>query len=69
MRIRTSLDIGKLNRPLTSFRQYLEDKRGYINNAQLGTEEGLSLGWIHKAHPALAFRAGMKEKLEAMMNT
>jgi hypothetical protein len=49
MRILTSLDIGKLKRPGTSFRRYLDDKRVYINKAQLGTKEGLSLGWIHKA--------------------
>jgi hypothetical protein len=40
MRIRTSLDIGKLKRPGTSFRRYLYDKMNYINKAQLGTEEG-----------------------------
>jgi hypothetical protein len=34
----------------------------------LGTEEGLSLGWIHKAHPAFAFRDGTKEQLQALMN-
>jgi hypothetical protein len=28
----------------------------------------LSLGWIHKAHPDFAFRDGMKEQLQAMMN-
>jgi hypothetical protein len=67
MRIRTSLDIGKLKRTGTSFRRYLHDKRVYINKAQLGTEEGLSLGWIHKAHPAFAFRDSMKEQLQAMM--
>jgi hypothetical protein len=67
MRIRTSLNIGKLKIPGTSFRRYLDHKRVYINKAQLGTEEGLSLGWIHKAHPAFAFRDGMKEHLHAMM--
>jgi hypothetical protein len=34
----------------TYFQNYLEDNRVYINNAQLGDEEGLSLGWIFKAH-------------------
>jgi hypothetical protein len=68
MRICTSLDIGKLKRPGTSFRRYLDDKRVYINKTQLGKEEGLSLGWIHKARPAFAFRDGMKEQLHAMMN-
>jgi hypothetical protein len=68
MCICTSLNIGKLKRPGTSFCRYLDDNRVYINKAQLGTEEGLSLGWIHKAHPAFAFRDGMKEQLQAMMN-
>jgi hypothetical protein len=68
MRIRTSLDIGKLKRPGTSICRYLDDKRVYINKAQLGNEEGLSLGYTHKAHPAFAFRDGMKEQLQAMMN-
>jgi hypothetical protein len=68
MRICTSLDTGKLKRPETSFCRFLDDKRVYINRAQLGTEGGLSLGWIHKVHPAFAFRDGMKEQLQAMMN-
>jgi hypothetical protein len=68
MRIRTSLDIGKLKRSGTSFCHYLVDKRVYIKKAQLGTEEGLSLGWIHKVHPAFAFHDGMKEQLQAMIN-
>jgi hypothetical protein len=38
MRIRILLDIGKLKRPRTAFHHYLDDKRVYINNAQLGTE-------------------------------
>jgi hypothetical protein len=68
MRIRTSLDIGKLERPGTSICRYLDDKRIYINKAQLGSEEGLSLGRIHKAHRVFAFYDGMKEHREAMMN-
>jgi hypothetical protein len=67
MRIRNSLDIDKLKRLGMTFRLYLDTKRVYINNAQLGTEEGLSLGWIDKSHPAFAFRDGMKEQLQAMM--
>jgi hypothetical protein len=46
----------------------LDDRRVYINKAQLGTEEALSLGWIHKAHPDFASRDGMKEQLQAMVN-
>jgi hypothetical protein len=68
MRIHTSLDIGKLKKLGKYFRRYLDDKRVYNNKAQLSTEKGLSLGWIHKAHPDFAFRDGMKKKLQAMMN-
>jgi hypothetical protein len=57
-----------LKNPVTSFCRYLDDKIVYINKAQLGTEEGLSLGWIYKAHPAFAFRDGTKEQIHAMMN-
>jgi hypothetical protein len=49
MRIRTSLDTDKLKRPGTAFRCYLDNKRFYINKEQLGTQEGLSLGWIYKS--------------------
>jgi hypothetical protein len=68
MRIRTSLDIGKLKRRGTSFCRYLDEKRVYTKKAQLGNEGGLSLGWIQKAHPAFAFRDGMKYQLQATMN-
>jgi hypothetical protein len=68
MRICTSLDTSKLKRPGTSFCRFLDNKRVYINKAQLGTKEGLSLGWIHKSHPAFAFRDGVKEQLQEMMN-
>jgi hypothetical protein len=64
--IHTSLNIGKLKRPV--FCHYLDNNRVHINKAQLGTDEGLSLGWIHKAHPTFAFRDGMKDQLQAMMN-
>jgi hypothetical protein len=49
------------------FRNYLDDNCVYINNAQLGEEEGLSLGWIIKAHPAFGFRDDIKERLITMM--
>jgi hypothetical protein len=67
MRICAPLDIGKLKWHGTAFRLYLDTKRMYINKAQLGTDEGLFLGWIHKSHQAFVFQYGMKEKLQAMM--
>jgi hypothetical protein len=39
----------------------------YINKAQLGEEEGITLGWILKSHPAFCFRDDMKDALCNMM--
>jgi hypothetical protein len=39
----------------------------YINNAQLGTEERVTLVWIHQAHPAFCYREDIKEQLREMM--
>jgi hypothetical protein len=60
MRIRTLLDIGKLKRVGLALRMYLQIKRVYINKAQLGTEEGVTLGWMHQAHSALCYREDIK---------
>jgi hypothetical protein len=68
MRIHTSLGFGKLKRPGTAFRLYLGTKCVYINKAQIGTEEELSLGWIHNAHPVFAFHDDMKDQLQFMMS-
>jgi hypothetical protein len=38
MRIRTSMDIGRLKQAGSAFRMYLQSKRVYINKAQLGIE-------------------------------
>jgi hypothetical protein len=35
----------------------------YINNAQLGEEEAITLGWILKAHPAFFFREDKKDAI------
>jgi hypothetical protein len=54
------MDIGKLKQAGSAFHMYLQAKRVYINNAQLGTEEGVTLGWMHRAHPAFCFREDIK---------
>jgi hypothetical protein len=38
VRIRTSMDIGKLKQAVSAFRMSLQAKRVYIKKAQLGTE-------------------------------
>jgi hypothetical protein len=63
LRIRASEDIGQLNRGRSTVGVYLENRRVYINKAQLGEEEGITLGWILKAHPEFCFRDDMKEVL------
>jgi hypothetical protein len=67
MRIRSSLALGALKKINSPFRNYLDDNRVYINNAQLGDEEGIALGWIFRAHPPFGFRGDIKERLIAMM--
>jgi hypothetical protein len=67
MRIRTSMDIGKLKQAGSAFRMYLQSKIVYINKAQLGIEEGVTLGWLHQAHPAFCYREDIKERLIELM--
>jgi hypothetical protein len=64
MRIRTSMDIGRLQQAGSAFRMYLQSKRVYINKAQLGIEEGVTLGWLHQAHPAFLLQGGYKGTAE-----
>jgi hypothetical protein len=40
---------------------YLQAKRVYINAAQLGNEEELTLVWMHQTHPAFWIREDIKE--------
>jgi hypothetical protein len=63
MRIGTSMNIGKLKQAGSAFRMYLQAKRVCINKAQLVTEEGVTLGWMHQAHPAFCFWEDIKERL------
>jgi hypothetical protein len=60
MSIRTSIDIGKLKQAGSAFRVHLQSKRVYINKAQLGIQEGVTLGWLHQAHPAFCYREDIK---------
>jgi hypothetical protein len=67
MRIRASMPLGALKKRNSPYGNYLDVNHVYIDNAQLGEEEGLSLRWIFKAHPTFGFRDDIKEKLIAMM--
>jgi hypothetical protein len=50
-----------------AFHLYLKNNRVYINKAQLGEEDGTTLGWTRKAYPAFCYRGDMKEALRNMM--
>jgi hypothetical protein len=67
MRIRSSMALRALKKRNSHFHNYLDDNRVYINNAHLGDEEGISLGWIFRDHPTFGFRDDIKERLIAMM--
>jgi hypothetical protein len=67
MRIRTSIDIGRLKQAGSAFRMYLQSKIVYINKAQLGIEEGVTLGWLNQAHPAFCYREDIKARLKELM--
>jgi hypothetical protein len=60
MRIRMLMDIGKLKQTGSVFHTYLQAKRVYINKAQLGTEQGVTLGWMHQARPSFCYREVIK---------
>jgi hypothetical protein len=48
----------------SSFKQYLLKDQVHINNAQLGPEEAVVLGWIPGSHPAFSFRDSMREAIK-----
>jgi hypothetical protein len=61
------MDIVKLKQAGSDFRMYLQSKRVYINKSQLGIEEGVTLGWLHQAHPSFCYRVDRKERLIELM--
>jgi hypothetical protein len=67
MRIRSSSTIAQLKHQSYSFKPYLLHEHVHINNAQLGLEEGIVMGWITGSHSASAHRDGMSEELSTMM--
>jgi hypothetical protein len=51
----------------SSFKQYLLKDWVHFNNAQLGPEEAVVLGWIPGPHPAFSFRDSMREAIKDQM--
>jgi hypothetical protein len=67
IKIQTKFSISQLKHPSSTFRQYLNKERVHINIAQLGVEEGITMGWCWKSHPAFRYRDEMKSRLKIMM--
>jgi hypothetical protein len=67
IKIQTKLSISQLKHPSSTFRKYLNKERAHINSAQLGVEEGVTMGWSWKSHPAFGYRDEMKSCLKLMM--
>jgi hypothetical protein len=67
IKIQTKFSFSQLKHPLSTFGQYLNKERFNINSAQLGAEEGVTIGWCWKSHPAFGYRDEMKSRLKLMM--
>jgi hypothetical protein len=66
-KIQTKFSISQLKHPSSIFHQYLNKERVHINSAQLGVEEGVTMGWCWKSHPAFGYRDEMKYRLKLIM--
>jgi hypothetical protein len=67
MRIQSTSTIAQMKHAASSFKQYLLKDLVHINNAQLGPEEAVVLGWIPGSHPAFSFRDSMREVIKDQM--
>jgi hypothetical protein len=67
MRIQSTSTIAQMKHVTSSFKQYLLKDRVHINNAQMGPEEAVVLGWIPGSHPAFSFRDSMREEIKDQM--
>jgi hypothetical protein len=67
IKIQTKFLISQLKHPTSTFHQYLNKERVHISSAQLGVEEGVTMGWCWKSHPAFGYRDDMKSRLKLMM--
>jgi hypothetical protein len=67
MRIQSTRKIAQMKHATSTFKQYLMKDRVHINNAQLGPEEAVVLGWIPGSHQAFYFRDNMREAIKDQM--
>jgi hypothetical protein len=67
IKIQIKFSISQLKHPSSTFFQYLNKEIVHINSAQLGVEEGDTMGWCWKSNPAFGYRDEMKSRLKPMM--
>jgi hypothetical protein len=67
MKILSASTIAQLKHAPSTFKKYLIKDRVHFNNAQLGPEEAVVLGWIPGSYPAFSFRDNMREAIKNQM--
>jgi hypothetical protein len=67
MKIQSTSTISQMKHATSTFKQYLIKDRVHINNAQLGPEEAVILGWIPGSHLEFSFRDNMREAIKDQM--
>jgi hypothetical protein len=67
VKIQLTSTIAQMKHATSTLKEYLMKDRVPINNAQLGPDEAVVLGWIPGSHPALSFRDNMREAIKNQM--
>jgi hypothetical protein len=67
MKIQSLSTIAQLKHATSNCKEYVMKDRVHINNAQLGPEEAVVLGWILGSHPAFSFRDNMRDAIKNQM--
>jgi hypothetical protein len=67
MKIQSTSTIAQMKHATLTFKEYLINDRVHINNAQLGSEEAVVLGWIPGYHPEFSFRYNICEAAKNQM--
>jgi hypothetical protein len=67
MKIQSLSTIAQLKHATSTFKEYVMKDRVHINNAQLGREEAVVLGWIPGYHPAFSFWDNMRKAIKNQM--
>jgi hypothetical protein len=67
MKIQSLSTIAQLKHATSNFKEYLLKDQVHMNNAQLGPEEAVVLGWIPGFHPEFSFRDNMREAIKNQM--